>query len=163
MNRLENKVALITGAARGIGEAHAREFIKQGAKVILADIREEMGQALADELGENALFVKLDIAKVEDWGNAVKLGESKFGNINVLVNNAGILGPVAGVMEIKYEDYLKVIDINQHSVLLGMQAVIPSMLKAGVGSIINVSSIAGIVACFGFPNIAYMASKKQAN
>lgn len=159
MNRLENKVAIITGAARGMGEAHAREFIKQGAKVILADVREEMGEALAKELGENALFVKLDVTNVKDWENAVKQGESKFGNINVLVNNAGILGPVAGVMEIKYEDYLKVIDINQHSILLGMQAVIPSMLKAGVGSIINVSSIAGIVACFGFPNIAYMASK----
>ncbi|WP_192349125.1 SDR family NAD(P)-dependent oxidoreductase [Algoriphagus sp. Y33] len=159
MNRLENKVALITGASRGMGEAHAREFINQGAKVILADVREEMGEALAKELGENALFVKLDVTNVKDWENAVKQGEAKFGNINVLVNNAGILGPVAGVMELKYEDYLKVIDINQHSILLGMQAVIPSMLKAGVGSIINVSSIAGIVACFGFPNIAYMASK----
>lgn len=159
MNRLENKVALITGASRGMGEAHAREFINQGAKVILADVREEMGEALAKELGENALFVKLDVTNVKDWENAVKQGEAKFGNINVLVNNAGILGPVAGVMELKYEDYLKVIDVNQHSILLGMQAVIPSMLKAGVGSIINVSSIAGIVACFGFPNIAYMASK----
>ena len=119
----------------------------------------EMGQSLADELGENALFVKLDVTSSDDWKKAVALGESKFGNINVLVNNAGILGPVAGVMDLKYEDYLKVIDINQHSILLGMQAVIPSMLKAGVGSIINVSSIAGIVACFGFPNIAYMASK----
>ncbi len=159
MNRLENKVAIITGASRGMGEAHAREFIAQGAKVILADIKVDLGQALADELGDNALFIKLDITKPEDWKNAVEIGEKTFGNINVLVNNAGILGPVAGVMDLKYEDYLKVIEINQHSILLGMQAVIPSMLKAGVGSIINVSSIAGIVACFGFPNVAYMASK----
>lgn len=159
MNRLENKVALITGASRGMGEAHAREFVKQGAKVILADIREEMGQALADELGENALFVKLDITSADDWKNAVEVGESKFGNVNVLVNNAGILGPVAGLLEIKHEDYLNVINVNQTSILLGMQAVIPSMVKDGVGSIINVSSIAGIVACFGFPNVGYMASK----
>jgi len=159
MKRLENKVALITGASRGMGEAHAREFIKQGAKVIIADVRVEMGQALADELGENALFVKLDVTNTEDWKKAIEIGEAKFGLVTVLVNNAGILGPVAGLMELKYEDYLKVIDINQHSVLLGMQAVVPSMLKAGNGSIINVSSIAGIVACFGFPNIAYMASK----
>ncbi|MEQ9442955.1 MAG: glucose 1-dehydrogenase [Cyclobacteriaceae bacterium] len=159
MNRLENKVALITGASRGMGEAHAREFIEQGAKVILADLREDMGQALADELGDNAIFTKLDVAQASDWKEAITIGESTFGPVNVLVNNAGILGPVAGVMDLKYEDYLKVIDINQHSILLGMQAVIPCMLKAGVGSIINVSSIAGIVACFGFPNIAYMASK----
>ena len=159
MNRLENKVALITGASRGMGEAHAREFVKQGAKVILADIREEMGQALADELGENALFVKLDITSADDWKNAVEVGESKFGNVNVLVNNAGILGPVAGLLEIKHEDYLNVINVNQTSILLGMQAVIPSMVKDGVGSIINVSSIAGIVACFGFPNVGCMASK----
>lgn len=159
MKRLENKVALITGASRGMGEAHAREFVKHGAKVIIADINEDLGEKIAKELGENAIFVKLDVTKAEDWKKAIDLGESKFGNVNVLVNNAGILGPVAGVMEIKYEEYLKVIEINQHSILLGMQAVIPSMLKAGNGSIINVSSIAGIVACFGFPNIAYMASK----
>jgi len=148
MNRLENKVAIITGASRGMGEAHAREFVNQGAKVILADIKVDLGQALADELGDNALFIKLDITKPEDWKNAVEIGEKTFGNINVLVNNAGILGPVAGVMDLKYEDYLKVIEINQHSILLGMQAVIPSMLKAGVGSIINVSSIAGIGSLF---------------
>jgi 3alpha(or 20beta)-hydroxysteroid dehydrogenase len=159
MKRLENKVALITGAARGMGEAHAREFIKHGAKVIIADVREDMGKSLAKELGGNALFVKLDVTKSEDWKKAIEVGESKFGTVNVLVNNAGILGPVANLMDFKYEDYLKVIDINQHSILLGMQAVIPSMLKAGVGSIVNISSIAGIVACFGFPNIAYMASK----
>ena len=73
MNRLENKVAIITGASRGMGEAHAREFVNQGAKVILADIKVDLGQALADELGDNALFIKLDITKPEDWKNAVLL------------------------------------------------------------------------------------------
>lgn len=159
MNRLQDKVALITGASRGMGESHARLFIAEGAKVILADVTEPAGQALANDLGENALFLKLDVTKPADWQRVVAAGEAKFGSINVLVNNAGVLGPIADTVALGEEDYLKVCAINQHGVFFGMQAVIPSMLKAGKGSIVNISSVAGIVSIYGAPNLAYVASK----
>ncbi|MGI4870842.1 MAG: glucose 1-dehydrogenase [Janthinobacterium lividum] len=159
MNRLQNKVALITGASRGMGESHARLFIAEGAKVILADVTEQAGQVLANELGDNALFLKLDVTKPADWQRVVAASEAKFGNINVLVNNAGVLGPIADTVALGEDDYLKVCAINQHGVFFGMQAVIPSMLKVGKGSIVNISSVAGIVSIYGAPSLAYVASK----
>lgn len=159
MKRLEGKVALITGAARGMGASHARVFIAEGAKVILTDRSEEAGKALASELGANAFFVKHDVTSAEDWKKVVAEAEKKFGPINVLVNNAGILGPIAKTAELTEEDYQKVCAINQHGVFYGMHAVLPSMIKAGIGSIVNISSIAGIVANYGFPSLAYVASK----
>jgi len=159
MERLKGKVAIITGAARGMGESHAREFIAQGAKVVLTDLSEDAGNALAKSLGENAIFVKHDVTNGEQWANVVKEAESKFGPVSILVNNAGILGPLAKTAELTEADYLKVCSINQHSVFYGMHAVIPSMIKAGIGSIVNISSIAGLVANYGFPNLAYVASK----
>ena len=159
MRRLEGKVALITGAARGMGEAHAERCISEGAKVIVSDVRGTEGTALADRLGKNALFLPLDVKKGDDWRRVVENGEAAFGPITVLINNAGVLGPVALTCEITEQEYLEVCSINQTSVFLGMKAVIPSMLKAGSGSIINVSSIAGIAAVYGFPSIAYVASK----
>ena len=159
MERLKGKVAIITGAARGMGESHAREFVAQGAKVILTDLSEEAGLALAKELGENAFFVKHDVTNPEQWAKVVEQAESKFGPVNVLVNNAGVLGPLAKTAELNEEEYLKVCNINQNSVFFGMKYVIPSMLKAKIGSIVNISSIAGIVANYGFPNLAYVASK----
>lgn len=159
MKRLENKVVIITGAAQGMGESHAREFIAQGAKVVLTDVNEQRGQAIAEELGENALFIKHDVTKSSEWAVVVQQAESKFGFVNVLVNNAGILGSIAKTADLKEADYLKVCEINQHAVYYGMQATIPSMLKAGIGSIVNISSIAGIVAIYGFPSLAYVASK----
>lgn len=159
MERLKGKVAIITGASRGMGASHAREFIAQGAKVILTDVTEETGAALAKELGENAHFIKHDVTKPEEWVNVVEQAEAKFGPVNVLVNNAGVLGPIAQTAALKEEDYHKVCTINQHAVFYGMKYVIPSMIKAGKGSIVNISSIAGIVANYGFPNLAYVASK----
>ena len=159
MERLKGKVAIITGAARGMGESHAREFVAQGAKVILTDLSEEAGLALAKELGDNAFFVKHDVTNPEQWAKVVEQAESKFGPVNVLVNNAGVLGPLAKTAELNEEEYLKVCNINQNSVFFGMKYVIPSMLKAKIGSIVNISSIAGIVANYGFPNLAYVASK----
>ncbi|WP_185267507.1 SDR family NAD(P)-dependent oxidoreductase [Halopseudomonas xiamenensis] len=159
MGRLTGKVALITGAARGMGESHARCFIAEGAKVVLTDVSEQVGQALADELGGNALFLKHDVTCARSWTEVVAKAESVHGYINVLVNNAGILGPVANTLALSEADYLKVCNVNQHSVFLGMQAVLPSMLKAGIGSIVNISSIAGMAANYGFPNLAYVASK----
>ena len=159
MGRLSGKVALITGAARGMGESHARRFVAEGAKVIMTDMSEQTGNALAKELGENALFIRQDATKSGDWKKVIEQGEVAFGTINVLVNNAGILGPVATTIDLSEEDYLKVCAVNQHAVYLGMQAVLPSMLKAGIGSIVNISSIAGIAANYGFPSLAYVASK----
>jgi 3alpha(or 20beta)-hydroxysteroid dehydrogenase len=159
MPRLANKVAIITGAARGMGESHAMRFVAEGAKVILTDMREDAGAALAAKLGSNAVFVAQDVTKAADWARVVAKAEATFGPVNLLVNNAGVLGPVAKTVDISEEDYLKVCNINQHGVFLGMKAVIPSMIKAGKGSIVNISSIAGIVANYGFPNLAYVGSK----
>ncbi len=159
MNRLKNKVAIITGAAQGMGEAHAKLFVAEGAKVILTDLNEKGGQALADSLGENALFIKHDVTQKADWNRVVREGEARFGTVNVLVANAGVIGKVSSTLEFSEEDYHFVCNINQTGVFLGIQAVLPSMIRAGGGSIVNISSIAGMVACYGLPNIAYVASK----
>ncbi|SFV02685.1 glucose 1-dehydrogenase [Pseudoduganella namucuonensis] len=159
MNRLDGKVAIITGAARGMGASHARRFVAEGAKVVLTDMNAAAGQALADELGASALFVDHDVRDAAAWQRVVRQAEARFGQVNVLVNNAGILGPMRNTAELPVADYHAVCEINQHSVFLGMQAVIPAMLRAGKGSIVNISSIAGLVANYGFPSVAYVASK----
>lgn len=159
MARLEGKVAIITGAAQGMGAAHARLFVEEGAKVVLTDVNEEAGAALAKELGDNARFIKQDVASLAEWKTVVEEAEKAFGPVNVLVNNAGIIGPVANTVDFDEEDYLNVVAINQHSQFYGMKTVIPSMQKAGGGSIVNISSTAGMLAVVGSPNLAYVGSK----
>jgi 3alpha(or 20beta)-hydroxysteroid dehydrogenase len=159
MSRLSGKVAVITGASQGMGASHARCFVAQGAKVILGDVNEEDGAKLASELGQNALFVKQDVARKADWETIVKLGQERFGHINVLVNNAGIIGALASTVDLAEQEYQRICSINQTAVFLGMQAVIPGMLQIGGGSIVNISSVAGMVAIYGSPNVAYVASK----
>ena len=159
MNRLEGKVALITGAARGMGESHARRFVAEGARVIMTDRSEGPGRALADEVGANTLFLKHEVTDAGQWTEVVAKGEQVFGPITVLVNNAGILGPMVETADLAEADYHQVCAVNQHSVFLGMRAVLPSMLRAGRGSIVNISSIAGMAANYGFPSLAYVASK----
>lgn len=144
MDRLKDKVAIITGAAQGMGATHAKLFIEQGAKVVLTDLNEEKGKALAEELGEHALFVKQNVTEAADWDNVVKAAEEKFGTVNVLVNNAGIT-MAKSILDTTEEEYKSILDINQLSVFLGMKAVIPGMKELGTGSIINISSINGIV------------------
>ena len=144
MARLEGKIAVITGAAQGMGAAHARLFVKEGAKVVLTDLNEEKGSALAQELGENAVFVKQNVTSAEDWATVVATAEESFGPINVLVNNAGIT-MAKSILQTTEEEYRRIVDINQLSVFLGMKTAIPSMQKAGGGSIVNISSINGIV------------------
>ncbi|MBT2214632.1 glucose 1-dehydrogenase [Virgibacillus dakarensis] len=144
MNRLHGKVAIITGGARGMGATHARLFAKEGAKVVIADILEQEGQALADELGENATFIKLDVTKAANWDDVVTATEKAFGPVHVLVNNAGI-SMNKSIEEIAEEEYRRIIDINQVSVFLGMKAVIPSMKKNNGASIVNISSMNGLV------------------
>ena len=159
MARLEGKVAIITGAAQGMGAAHARRFVAEGAKVVFTDLNAEAGEALEVELGEAALFVQQDVSQEADWLNVVSQAEGRFGPVSTLVNNAGIIGPVKPAVDLSEADFLKVIAINQTAVFLGIKHAIPSMLKAGGGSIVNISSISGIVAIYGTPNVAYAASK----
>ncbi len=144
MARLEGKVAIITGAARGMGAAHARRFVAEGAKVVLTDLNVEEGTALASELGENALFVEQNVTSADEWANVVAEAEKAFGPVNVLVNNAGI-SVSKSLLQMTEEEYRRIVDINQVSVFLGLKTVVPSMQKAGGGSIINISSINGIV------------------
>lgn len=156
MSNLENKVAIVTGGASGIGESTVRRFVKEGAKVVVADIADE-GKEIADELGENARFLKLDVSDEENWKEVVKETEDIFGPIDILVNNAGIFNPAVNIAEYPVDDFKKVMEINQVGVFLGMKSVYPSMVKNDTSSIINVSSTAGLV---GLPGqVAYNASK----
>ena len=159
MSRLDGKVAIITGAAQGMGEAHARRFVAEGARVVMTDVNEEQGEKIAAELGENAVFIKADVTSLDDWRRVVAETEATFGPVTVLINNAGIIGPIAETVELDEEAYLQVCAVNQHSQFYGMKCVIPSMQQAGGGSIVNVSSIAGIVSIVGSPNLAYVGSK----
>jgi 3alpha(or 20beta)-hydroxysteroid dehydrogenase len=159
MNRLNGKIAVITGASQGMGAAHARAFVEEGARVVLTDLNAAAGGTLAAELGANACFVAHDVAKAADWAAVVQQAERRFGVVDVLVNNAGVLGPLSSTLELTEQDFLKVCAVNQTGVFLGMQAVLPGMLKAGHGSIVNISSIAGLVANYGVPNLGYIASK----
>jgi len=159
MGKLDGKVAIITGAAQGMGAAHVRRFVAEGAKVAFTDVNEAGGKALADELGENAIFVKQDVTSLDEWQSLVRTVEDTWGPVNILVNNAGILGPIADVVELDPDEYFKVIAVNQHSQVWGMKTVIPSMRKAGSGTIVNISSTAGMVSIVGAPNVAYVGSK----
>jgi 3alpha(or 20beta)-hydroxysteroid dehydrogenase len=159
MGRLDGKVAIITGASQGMGEAHARRFAKEGAKVLMTDLNDTRGEEIAGELGENVKFMKADVTSLDDWKKVLEEAESSFGPVTVLINNAGIIGPIVETVEMDEEDYLNVCAINQHSQYYGMKTVIPSMQKAGGGSIVNVSSVAGLVSIVGAPNLAYVGSK----
>lgn len=151
-----DKVILITGAARGMGASHARGFVAQGDKVIITDLTDDEGQKLAAELGSNAHFIHHDVASESDWIAVVKEAEATFGPIDVLVNNAGI-SINESIADMTEATYRKMIDVNQVSVFLGMKSTLSSMRKTGAGSIINVSSIGGLV---GIPNaVGYNASK----
>ncbi|MDO1604513.1 glucose 1-dehydrogenase [Lactobacillus sp. YT155] len=144
MFNLDGKVAIVTGAAQGMGESHARKLIGQGAKVVLTDLNEEKGSQVAKELGDNALFIKHDVTDEDGWKKVVSETLAKWGKIDVLVNNAGIT-VTKSIDDTTEADYLKVFQINQLSVFLGMKYVSPEMIKNKQGSIINISSINGLV------------------
>jgi 3alpha(or 20beta)-hydroxysteroid dehydrogenase len=156
MSNLNGKVALITGAARGQGAAEARLFAQRGAKVMLCDILDDEGQAVAAEIGANAAYLRLDVTSEASWQAAVKATVSKFGKLNVLVNNAGIV-KVTALADCPLEEYMQVIQVNQVGVFLGMKTVAPAMKQAGSGSIVNISSIDGLIGMTG--GTAYCASK----
>jgi 3alpha(or 20beta)-hydroxysteroid dehydrogenase len=150
MGRLSGKVALVTGAANGQGAAAARRFVAEDARVVLADVDDDAGKALAEELGAD--YVHLDVSEEDDWAAAL----DAHGPVTVLLNNAGVLH-FSPLHETKLADYERVIRVNQIGTFLGMRAVVPGMVEAGGGSIINVSSVEGLAAA---PLLtAYTASK----
>ena len=156
MGRLDGKVAIVSGAARGQGEAEARLFVAEGAKVVLGDVLDDVGAKVAESIGTDARYVHLDVSNPADWKAAVETAQSAFGKLNVLINNAGIL-KVGAIETQPLDEYLTVINVNQVGCFLGMQAVIPAMRAAGGGSIVNTSSVSGLIGTVGLA--AYTASK----
>ena len=144
MGRVTGKVAIITGGARGMGAMHGQRLVEEGAKVMLTDVLDAEGEAVAKALGANARYMHHDVTRETEWKHLVAETEKTFGPVSVLVNNAGIVD--FGAIETTTEaDYRRVIDVDQVAVFLGMKSVLPSMRRAGGGSIINISSIAGLV------------------
>ena len=165
MARLDGKVALISGGARGQGAVEASLFAREGAKVVIGDLLEDEGkqvEAQINESGGQCLFVRLDVTSQADWEQAVQATVSRFGKLNVLVNNAGVgtaRGPdgvAATIEELGEDQWDRVMDVNAKGVFLGTRSAIPELRKAGGGSIINISSVAGLV---GGPTTVYGASK----
>jgi 3alpha(or 20beta)-hydroxysteroid dehydrogenase len=154
--RVAGKVALITGAARGMGAAHARRFIAEGARVVLGDILDAEGAALAAELGFDARYIRLDVTKPDDWAAAVALCVADFGGLHILVNNAGIFGGAA-IVDHPLDLWQRMIEINLTGVFLGIRAATSALVASGSGSIINISSVAGLRGAPG--GSAYVASK----
>jgi cyclopentanol dehydrogenase len=145
--RLAGKVALISGGARGMGAAEARLFTQEGAQVVIGDVLDAEGRTVAESLtakGHDVVFVHLDVTRESDWRQAVDLTVSRFGKLNVLVNNAGIGGP-GRVEDVTAEQWDEVMAINAKGVFLGTKAAIPAMRRAGGGSIVNISSQLGLV------------------
>lgn len=167
MADLTGKIALITGAARGQGEAEARLFVEQGAKVVVADVLDAETEKLAADLGgDRALAVHLDVSDPEQWAAALEAATRAFGHVDVLVNNAGIFhqGPIT---ETPLERYRTLIDVNQIGVFLGMQTLTPHMAERGHGSIVNVVSVSAfapldLTAAYASTKSALLAMSKAA-
>jgi 3alpha(or 20beta)-hydroxysteroid dehydrogenase len=156
MTRLDGSVAIITGAARGQGEAQARLFVERGAKVVVADILDAEGEQVAKSLGDDATFQHLDVSEPEGWQVCVARASEHFGKIDVLINNAAIIDH-APLESMELERYMRLVNVNQVGCFLGMQAVVPFMREAGGGSIVNTSSIMGLT---GLRSLgAYTATK----
>ena len=155
--RLAGKVAIITGAASGMGAATARIFVREGAKVVIADVMEYEGKQVAESLGAAALFQKLDVTNEDDWAAAVANTVQHFGKLDILVNNAGISGSAEQDLH-STPAWHRIMEINATGVFLGMKYAHPPMISAGGGSIVNFSSISGIVGQDGI-HMAYNASK----
>ncbi|WP_330254579.1 glucose 1-dehydrogenase [Nocardia sp. NBC_00565] len=156
MDRVKGKTVIVSGGARGMGAAFARRLVAEGAAVVVADVLIDEGKAVAAELGDDAVFLPHDVTDESSWETVVAEAERIFGPVSGLVNNAGIVH-VDPIEQLAEADYRRVIDVNQVGVFLGMKTVVPSMRRAGGGSIVNISSIGGIIA---FSNIlGYVASK----
>jgi 3alpha(or 20beta)-hydroxysteroid dehydrogenase len=154
--RLAGKIAIISGAARGQGATEARRFVAEGARVVVADVLEAEGRDVAAAIGPDACFARLDVTAASDWARAVDACRDAFGPPTVLVNNAGVLGatPIRGGDEAEFR---RIVEINLVGAYLGMCAVADAMIEAGGGSIVNISSVAGLRGVNGMG--AYSASK----
>lgn len=153
--RLEGKAAIVTGAARGLGASIAADLVREGARVMLCDILVEQGQAVAREIGEGAVFRALDVTKADQWAEAVAAAEARFGTVDILVNNAAMIEQVP-YDDVTEELFRAIFEVNALGTFLGMKAVVPAMRRAGAGSIVNISSTAGIHSSGG---LAYTGSK----
>jgi 3alpha(or 20beta)-hydroxysteroid dehydrogenase len=157
MGRLDGKVALITGGARGMGKSHVRHFVAEGAKVISGDVLDDLGTAVASELGEdNCRFIHHDVSNEDDWAAAVAAALETFGKLDILVNNAGILMQ-ARITDMPLTDFRRVLDVNAVGCWLGMKTAVEPMKAASGGSIVNISSIEGLTGAAHCT--AYAASK----
>jgi 3alpha(or 20beta)-hydroxysteroid dehydrogenase len=156
MGRLEGKTALVTGSARGIGEDVARRFVAEGANVVVSDILDELGEAVADRLGSAATYTHLDVTDEAQWKAAVALAQERFGKLNVLVNNAAIVS-VGTIEHGSLEDYHRNVAVNQTGVWFGIRTAAPALRSAGGGSIVNVSTTGSLAGTAGAA--AYGTSK----
>jgi len=154
--RLEGKLAIVTGGARGIGEAIVRRFVAEGANVIVADLRKDLGEALAAELGQNVTFVEADVTSEQAWQRLIAQADER-GGLDILVNNAGGAIGLREMTDENLSQHKAVVDLNLHSTWLGMSTAIAAMKPRGGGSIVNISSIDGLV---GMKSLAsYSAAK----
>ena len=158
MGRLDNKVVLITGGARGLGAATSEVMLAEGATVVLSDVRPDEGKTQADRLGERATFVEHDVTSEEGWNTVVAGVVADHGRLDGLVNCAGVL-TIAPLVKSTAEEFQRVTAVNQFGVYLGMRAVLPTMIEAGSGSIVNISSIDGVG---GMPYEAIYCATKHA-
>jgi 3alpha(or 20beta)-hydroxysteroid dehydrogenase len=145
MNRLTGKVALVSGSARGIGAAIVQALAAEGAKVVIGDLLDDDGRALAQRIGPAATFVHLDVTDADSWAAAAAAAEQAHGKLDVLVNNAGIAG-AAPIEDYRREDWDRIVAVNLTGTFLGIQAVVPAMKRAGGGSIVDISSVQGLMA-----------------
>jgi 3alpha(or 20beta)-hydroxysteroid dehydrogenase len=157
MGRLDGKVAVITGGARGMGKSHVRHFVAEGARVVFGDVLDDKGAAVAAGLGEESCrYVHHDVTSEADWARAVDTALEAFGALDILVNNAGVLR-FATIADMPLADFRRILEVNTVGCWLGMKAVIKPMTAAGGGSIVNISSIEGFTGAAGLS--AYSASK----
>lgn len=156
VNRLEGKVALISGSAGGLGASYARRFVEEGARVVLGDVLDDEGAAIADELGGAARYVHLDVTDYANWGAAVQTASTEFGGLDVLINNAGISRRIP-IEEHSLETWDQVIAVNLTGSFYGIKASIESLKRRGKGSVVNISSAAGLQGFAAMPS--YTASK----
>lgn len=156
MGRITGKVAIISGAAQGMGAATARLLASEGAQVVLGDVLVEKGQEVAKQIGDSALFCRLDVTSEEDWAAVVGAATKHFGKVDILVNNAAILAS-SGAEELRKEDAERVLGVNVIGTMLGVKYAIPALRAVGGGVIVNISSVDGLRGCNGLS--AYTASK----
>ncbi|MBC8186957.1 MAG: SDR family NAD(P)-dependent oxidoreductase, partial [Proteobacteria bacterium] len=157
MGRIEGKVAVITGGASGIGEASVRRFCEEGARVVIADIQEDKGKALAEELGQVARFARVDVTEEDEIAAAIALAVQDFGRLDVMYNNAGVVGALGSLLETSADQWRKTIDILLNAVFFGIKQAALVMVPQGSGVILSTASTAGIVGGLG-PH-AYTAAK----